>query len=220
MSTKSKSATCQYCKQKFDRNKIPFIIVTKGKSPRYIHASCAKEYAEKTKKVLDAPIDPSLEYKCEYCCLGITKGEEIELPGDMYAHKECYKKETGKDKSDKDKLFDYIMIVYNESFVDPAKQKSIQKMMNEFNFTYSGIHGTLTYLYEILRKKPTDSNYLGIVPYYYTEAKNYYIKLEKSRAANAKKNIENYKPKQIKVIAQERKREPIKKVKFSVLDEE
>jgi hypothetical protein len=112
------------------------------------------------------------------------------------------------------------MKLYNESFVDPAKQKAILKMMTSFGFTHSGIHGTLVYIYEVLKKKPTDSNYLGIVPYYYVKAKEYFEELARVRAENAKKDIENYKPKSIIVKATERNRNPIKSNKFSILDEE
>ena len=38
-----KQATCMCCKEKFDRNKIPFIVSnTSPTNPRYIHASCAE----------------------------------------------------------------------------------------------------------------------------------------------------------------------------------
>lgn len=212
-----KQATCMFCKEKFDRNKIPFIVVSTA--PRYIHASCAEGYATKTKRVLDKPIDPAKECMCEFCHTGISMGQEVTLPGDRFAHIDCYSKSEANGKSDYDKLFDYIMLVYNESFVDPAKQKSIKNMIDSYGFTHSGIHGTLVYLYEVLKKKPNDSNYLGIVPYYYTKAKEYYSELKRVKEVNSQKNIEDYKPKEMTVKTRERIREPVKKVRFSVLDE-
>ena len=143
----------------------------------------------------------------------------MKLPGDRFAHELCYSKNEVNGKSDYDKLFDYIMEVYDESFVNPAKQKAIEKMIKDHGFTHSGIHGTLVYLYEILKKRPQDSNYLGIVPWYYTEAKEYFANKAKVNAENAKKDIENYKPKQIVVKTKERER-IVQRKKFSELDEE
>lgn len=216
-----KQATCMCCKEKFDRNKIPFIVSnTSPTNPRYIHASCAEAYALKTKRVFDKPIDPTKEYMCEFCHKGVPMGQEVTLPGDRFAHIDCYSKLEVNGKSDYDKLFEYIMQLYDESFVDPAKQKSIKNMIDSYGFTHSGIHGTLVYLYEVLRKKPTDSNYLGIVPYYYTKAKEYYEELKRVKAVNAQKDIENYKPKEIVIKRKERERVSFERKRISVLDEE
>lgn len=216
-----KQATCMCCKEKFDRNKIPFIVSnTSPTNPRYIHASCAEAYALKTKRVFDKPIDPSKEYMCEFCHKGIPMGQEVVLPGDRFAHVDCYSKDNSHGKSDYDKLFEYIMTLYNESFVDPAKQKSIKNMIDNYGFTYSGIHGTLAYIYEVRKMKPQESNYLGIVPYYYTKAKEYYEELKRVQEINAAKDIENYKPKEIVVKRKERERIDFGKKKFSILDEE
>ena len=215
-----KEASCLYCKEKFDRNKIPFVVSNpEVERPRYLHAKCAEAYQIKSKRVLGALIDPTKEFMCEFCHTAIPMGQEVTLPGDRFAHIDCYSKDNSHGKSDYDKLFEYIMKLYDESFVDPAKQKSIKKMIDEFGFTYSGIHGTLVYLYEIIGKKPKDSNYLGIIPWYYTVAKDYFTTKAKVSAENSKKNIEDYKPKQIVVKAKERERAVVKK-KFSILDEE
>jgi hypothetical protein len=215
-----KEASCLYCKEKFDRNKIPFVVSNpEVERPRYLHAKCAEAYQLKSKRTLGALIDPNKEFMCEFCHTAIPAGQEVTLPGDRFAHVDCYSKDNSHGKSDYDKLFEYIMSVYDESFVNPAKQKAIEKMIKDHGFTHSGIHGTLVYLYEILKKRPQDSNYLGIVPWYYTEAKEYFTNKAKVNAENAKKDIENYKPKQIVVKTKERER-VVQKKKFSVLDEE
>ena len=216
-----KQASCLFCKEKFDRNRVPFIPVhARPNYARYIHASCATAYAAKTKEVLGKTIDPSKEYMCEFCHLPIPKGQEITLSGDRYAHATCVASDKTIEKTDSEKLYQYISKLYDESFVDPAKQKAIQKMIDSFGFTHSGIHGTLVYIYEILQKSPQDSNYLGIVPYYYLQAKEYYMEKARVKAENAKIDIENYKP-EIKIVkATERLREPMKKIRISILDEE
>ena len=147
-------------------------------------------------------------------------GQEVTLPGDRFAHVDCYSKDSSHGKSDYDKLFEYIMTLYDESFVDPAKQKSIKNMVDSYGFTHSGIHGTLVYIYEVRKMKPQESNYLGIVPYYYTKAKEYYEELKRVQEINAAKDIENYKPKEVVVKRKERERIDFGKKKFSILDEE
>lgn len=215
-----KQASCLFCKEKFDRNKVPFIVAeARPNYIRYIHATCAEEYAKKTQKTLDPVINPATHSVCEFCHKSVPNDEAMILSGDRFAHVDCYSKDNSHGKSDYDKLFEYIMSVYDESFVNPAKQKAIEKMIKDHGFTHSGIHGTLVYLYEILKKRPQDSNYLGIVPWYYTEAKEYFTNKAKVNAENAKKDIENYKPKQIVVKTKERER-VVQKKKFSVLDEE
>lgn len=215
-----KQATCLFCKEKFDRNRFPFIVAeSRPNYIRYIHATCAEGYAKKKNKILDSVINPATHSVCEFCHKAVSNEEAISLSGDRFAHVECYSKDNNRNKTDYDKLFEYIMAVYNESFVNPAKQKAIEKMIKDHGFTYSGIHGTLVYLYEILKKRPEDSNYLGIVPWYYTEAKEYFLTKAKVNAENAKKDIENYKAKQIVVKTKERER-IVQKKKFSILDEE
>lgn len=215
-----KQASCLFCKEKFDRNKVPFIVAeARPNYIRYIHASCAEGYSLKTKKILDAPINPATHSVCEFCHKAVPNDEAVSLSGDRFAHKKCQNADAQQDKSDYDKLFEYIMVLYNESFVNPAKQKAIEKMIKDHKFTHSGIHGTLVYLYDILKKRPEDSNYLGIVPWYYTEAKKYFENKAKVNAENAKKDIENYKPTQIKVKIKEKER-ILPKKKFSVLDED
>ena len=95
MSRPYKQASCLFCKEKFDRNKIPFIVVSTA--PRYIHASCAKGYAKKTKKVLDEPINPATHSVCEFCHKAVPTDEAVKMSGDRFAHRLCHAKSEAKD---------------------------------------------------------------------------------------------------------------------------
>lgn len=194
-----KKATCAYCGEIFDRNKIPFIVVTKSIRPRYIHASCLEGYKQKikNKKNLDTPINPAIESMCEFCHKAIPRGTEVILPGDRFSHKEC--NITNVPKNDKEKLEEYIQEIFNESFVDPAIQKSIANLIDKYKYTYGGIHGTLYYLRQIKHFKVEKSKFLGIVPYYYTEAKKFFEKVNKSKEVNKVINIKDYEAKRIEI---------------------
>lgn len=219
-----KKATCAFCGEIFDRNKIPFIVATKSKSPRYIHASCLEGYKEKikNKKTLDPPIDPSKESMCEYCHTAIPRELEVKLPGDRFCHKEC---NINKTETDLDKLNEYINEIFDTSFVDPAIQKTIANLIDKYKYTYSGIHGTLFYLRQIKHFKIEKSKFLGIVPYYYTEAKKFFEKVNASNQANKVINIKDYEAKRIEIRTKIQRQDfstgfTKKKKVISFLDEE
>ena len=59
------------------------------------------------------------------------------------------------------------------------------KYIKEYNYSYSGIARTLIYFYEI-KKNPVDKSNgsIGIVPYIYNEAYNYYLALFNAQKVN------------------------------------
>ena len=122
--TISHKVKCLYCGQIFDRDKVPFIQVSKRR----------------------------------------------------YAHKECSMSEDEKklqENKDREELYDYIMKLFNISFVDPKIQKQIKKYIEENNYTYSGIKKALVYFFEIKGNSVEKANGgIGIVPYVYTQAYN------------------------------------------------
>lgn len=54
--------------------------------------------------------------------------------------------------------------------------KQIKDYKDKYNFTNSGILFTLKYYYQILENKVLESSGIGIVPYFYDKAKDYYNK--------------------------------------------
>lgn len=57
----------------------------------------------------------------------------------------------------------------------------------KYNYTYKGIHHALQYYYEVTRH-PISMKYntLGIVPYVYSKAEEYYKKIGEARTRNKK----------------------------------
>ena len=51
------------------------------------------------------------------------------------------------ENKDREELYDYIMKLFNISFVDPKIQKQIKKYIEENNYTYSGIKKALVYFF-------------------------------------------------------------------------
>lgn len=98
----------------------------------------------------------------------------------------------------------------------------IQKYLQEHpEYTYSGIRRTLEYFYEVKHNSIEKANGgIGIVPWVYEEAKQYYYNQWLLSQKNAEKNIQAYVPKVREITIQPPKREPKKRQIFTFLDKE
>ena len=98
-----------------------------------------------------------------------------------YAHIECFKQEEAKQKKieqDKQKLEQYIMKLFGEDYVNARVRKQINTFIQEYEYTYSGIHKALTYFFEVKGNSIEKANGgIGIVPYVYKDAYNYYYSI-------------------------------------------
>lgn len=141
-----------------------------------------------------------------------------------YAHKECAIKEYNRKQQediDKTNLEKYILKLFNIDFLNPRIKKQISEYVNVYHYSYSSIQKALVYFFEIKGNSIEKANGgIGIVPYIYDEARNYFYILWLAEENNKDKNIIDYKPQVIEVKMQP----PIKKVKrkrlFSFLDDE
>ena len=89
------------------------------------------------------------------------------------------------------------MKLYDIAFVSPYMKKQIEKYRVEYQYSYTGMLRSLKYWYEI-KKIPFDKTKgVGIIPYIYQDAYNYYYtiwlanqKAQEENAALVKKEIE------------------------------
>lgn len=113
------------------------------------------------------------------------------------------------------------MKLFNITYIDPKVRKQIKTFIDEYHYTYSGIHKALVYHYEIKGGAVEKANGgIGIVPWVYQNAYRYYYALWEAQQKNIDKKVEEYIPtiKEIVIPTPER---PVKKRKlFSFLDEE
>lgn len=164
--------TCVYCKKRFDRDKYPFIQVSKRR----------------------------------------------------YAHKECSEEEDKKisqEEKDKQTLEEYIKKLLAEDYISPRVRKQIKDYRENYNYTYSGIYKALVYFYEV-KKNPTEkaNGGIGIVPYIYKDAFNYYYALWEAKQVNQGKVLTEYVPEE-KIIKIPVPQKQIKKRRlFTFLEEE
>jgi hypothetical protein len=122
---------------------------------------------------------------------------------------------------DKEALEKYIMKMFNETYVNARVRKQINTYIADYNYTYSGILKALIYFFEIKGNSIDKANGgIGIVPYVYKDAYNYYYNLWLANQKNNDKIIEEYVPiiKEVRIPVPQRK---IKKRNlFSFLDKE
>ena len=129
--------------------------------------------------------------------------------------------ESKREKTDAEKLDDYIMKLFNYDYVPPRAKKQINQFIQEYNYTYSGILKALVYFYEIKggdREAAHDG--IGIVPFVWQDAYNYYYNLWLAKQKNEDKDLSQFIPQTIEIRITSPEREPYKKSRFSFLDEE
>jgi hypothetical protein len=141
--------------------------------------------------------------KCLYCGLEFDRDKlpYVQVTNTRYAHKECHAKvEANKTQDEKDysALTDYIEKLFGIGYVSAKIAKQIRDYRVAYNYTYSGMLGTLIYWFEV-KKAPIDkaNNGVGIIPYVYDQAKEYYMKIAAANSLNA--DIFNYQAKVINI---------------------
>ena len=212
---------CPYCKAKFDRDKEEYSLVG---ARRYAHAACMLRQVEldpnyEKKEIID-PLDNVV---CAYCKKPLSKKDAdcIMIGNNKYVHKGCQTLEEAREKTDKEKLEEYIKKLFGVSYIDPRVKAQIKKYVEEYNYTYSGIQKALIYFYEIKNGDKEKANGgIGIVPYVYKDAYNYYYNLWLAKQKNKNIEIVAYKPEVREIVIPRPQRKVKKRNLFSFLDEE
>lgn len=163
---------------------------------------------------------------CVYCKQRFDrdKVECIQVSAKRYAHKECSMSETERltqEQQDKQELDEYIMKLFNTTFVEPKIQKQIKQFKEQYNYTYTGMRKALVYFYEIKNNSIEKANGgIGIIPYVYTQAFNYYYALWEAQQKNENKIVQEYVPNIKEIVISRPKCRIKKRPLFTFLDEE
>lgn len=163
--------------------------------------------------------------KCPFCGQSFdANNEEFVKIGRRYAHASCYKQaEENKSQEEKDKeqLEQYILHLFNETKINAKIRKQIKQYREEENYTYTGMYKALVYFYEV-KKNPIDkaNGGIGIIPYIYDIAYQYYYSIWLANQKNEHKLVEQYVPQIEEVKIPIPKRKERKRKLFMFLDEE
>lgn len=163
--------------------------------------------------------------KCPYCGQNFDANAEIFIKiGRRYAHQICYETaeaQKSQDEKDKEILEKYIMNLFGIDYITPKIRKQINSYINEYHYSYSGILKALQYSFDVKGNDVAKANEgIGIVPYTYQSAYNYYYAIWLAKQKNKDKKIADYIPdRQVEVKIKSPKRKEKKKAsKFNFLD--
>lgn len=168
--------------------------------------------------------------KCFYCGHTFDRDKEpfMQIPekARRYAHKDCFLRATAIQRADEEnkiKLENYIKELFDYKVLPEAVDKQIRKFITENNYTYLGILKALKYFYEVKNgSKEKAYGRIGIVPYVYEDAHNYYLAIWQAKQKNAEIKIEEYvlPVREVHIVIPQR--EPMKKQRseFTFLEEE
>lgn len=159
--------------------------------------------------------------KCPYCEEKFDRDKvEFTQYKKRYYHQECYEKtleEEARKKygemDDGQKLSLYICNLYGYSKLPARVKIQINQMKKEHGYTDSGILKTLQYFFDFKGGSVSRGNGgVGIVPYIYEDAKEFYYKMYRAQEQNKGKNFKEMveKTQEIKIKKPKRRQKKIK----------
>ena len=152
---------------------------------------------------------------CRICHYPIDVKKETEnidwiMPSKgWYYHKECYMTWKAQPATDDDwvlMIYDFLARDMKVSYDYFLCQAQIKKYWKENKINPKGIYFALKYFYEVKKNPWTGHGGLGIVPYIFTDAKNYWIEQERKKRGFMKQLEENAKERAIIKITKTSKR--------------
>lgn len=120
--------------------------------------------------------------KCLYCSQMIDRKNEsfITTASKRYAHESCAL-EQEKEKSTRQSLNNLIDDLFDGDVNYGVIGKQISNFQQQYKYTLSGIAGTLYYCYKIKHMDISKAEGIGIVPFYYKQAREYFATLERAK---------------------------------------
>ena len=164
--------------------------------------------------------------KCKYCGVVFDRDKVPfkQISERRYAHLTCAlaaENEKSQAEKDKEDLEKYIMELLGEEYISPRVRKQMNGYVDEYNFTYSGMKKALVYFYEVKgNDKSKAKGGIGIIPYVYRDAYNYYYSLWLANQKNEHKVITDYKPVVREVRIPPPQLKPRKRRLFSFFEED
>jgi len=164
--------------------------------------------------------------KCAFCGERFNRDKVpcVAISNRRYVHEECAAKQQeklSKEEADKEKLKQYILKLFNLEQINGKIERQIKSYMRNYNYTYSGILKTLKYFYEVKGNSIDKANNgIGIVPYEYDSAYNYYYTLWEAQQRNINKIISDYTPKKQEIHISQPIYKQKQDLRFTFLEED
>lgn len=136
--------------------------------------------------------------KCLYCGeqFDRDKTPTKQVSKRRYAHIKCWEEHRAnmsQEERDIEAFYDYTKSLFGEDYNYILTKKLAERYVKENNYTYSGMLKTLKWYYEKEGHTLDKSNgSIGIIPYIYKQALNYYYTLYQTQLINKEKNFSNF----------------------------
>lgn len=162
--------------------------------------------------------------KCLYCNQTFDANSEpfVKPRANRYAHKACYEEhQSAKSQEERDYeiLVDYIKHLFGNK-PNPRVWKQLKEYAGQ-GYTYSGIYRTLVWWFELRHNDIEKANGgIGIVPFVYEQASQYYYALHLAQIANESKDLTHYKENVCEFWIDPPKAQPRKKRLMKFAEEE
>ena len=119
--------------------------------------------------------------KCLYCEIDIDRNvDKYVQVQKKYAHQACSAIQDV-EKETRRQLNEFLFKLWNGNVNFGIVGQQIKTFQSQYNYTLSGILGTLHYCYRIKNLDPAKAQGIGIVPYYYKEARAYFFAIERGK---------------------------------------
>lgn len=158
--------------------------------------------------------------KCYYCGEVFDRDKEPyeQVTAARYAHKRCAEKHAqtlSKNEQDYNALIQYVEKLFGIGYVSVKVIRQIKEYREQYGYTYNGMLGTLVYWFEIKKGSIEKANGgIGIIPWQYEEAKNYFLALNRANAINADIHNFQYTIKEIEIYPPRPEEKKIKLFNF------
>lgn len=164
--------------------------------------------------------------KCPYCKQTFDREttDYVKINSNRFAHRACVEQQESKktkEELDLEVLQSYIKQLFKIDQLNARLNMQIKDYHTRLGYSYHGIYKSLTYFYEVKGNSIEKANGgIGIVPYVYDDAKNYYHAIWVAQQQNSAKPIEQYKTKVVEIHIPPPKKCPLKNTNFSFLENE
>lgn len=128
---------------------------------------------------------------CPYCSQSVDKGQPSKVYQKRTYHQHCYKKMCDEKYAKTDKkttafaqndkkvvtqqdLYSYICKLFKLNELNGKLISQLKNLFSDYNYTYGGVMLTLKYFFEIKGNEPDLKYGIGIVPFVYDEAKEFF----------------------------------------------
>ena len=164
--------------------------------------------------------------KCSVCGKQFDRDkiQAVKSGARRYAHYSCKpdgeKVDLPQVDEDLLKLTNYAEQLLGKDYNAARVKKQIKDFKEEYNYSYSGMLKSLVYFYEIKGNSKEKANGgIGIVPFIYNDAYNYYLALFNANQANQNIDVVQYTSK-VKEITIKPPKVEIKKHFFEFLEDD